>query len=155
MKMARGRPASGPKLVNNLDGSEVAKERLRVILETVSGECTVTEACAKLDIGKSTFNDLRSRVLQTALADLEAKPRGRPKREEPVSEKELAALKAERQDLLDELELSYLREEVMLAFPELVQPETDEGRKKKAELLRNRRNRRKRQRKQQNRRKSR
>jgi len=153
--MARGRPASGPKLVNNLDGSDIAKERLRVIMETVSGECTIAEACTKLGIGKSTFNDLRSRVLQTALADLEAKPRGRPKRQETVAEKDLTALKEERQDLLEELELSYLREEVLLAFPELVQPETDEGRKKKAELLRNRRNRRKRQRKQQNRRKAR
>jgi hypothetical protein len=149
MVMGRGRPPSGPKLVNGLDGSEAAKRRLRVILETLTGQRKIDDACAELGIGKSAFNELRSRVLQGALADLEPKPRGRPKREEPVSPADLAALKAEREDLLQELEISYLREEVMLTFPELFQPETEEERKKKAELMRNRRNRKKRQRKQQ------
>jgi hypothetical protein len=84
-----------------------------------------------------------------SLADLEPKPRGRPKREEPVSPVDLAALKEEQQRLLEELEIAYLREEVMLTMPELFQPRTEDERKKKPQLLKNRRNRRKRQRRRQ------
>ena len=147
--MGRGRPASGPQLVETMEGTETAKTRLRVILETVSGQRTIAEACAELGIGKTAFHELRTRVLRGALADLEPKLPGRPRREEPASAEDLAALKAEQQRLLEELEIAYLREEVMLTMPELYQPQTEQECKKKAQLLKNRRNRRKRQRRKQ------
>jgi len=62
--MGRGRPASGPKLVERLDGTEAAKLRLTVILQTLSGKCSIEDACEKLGVGKSAFHELRSRVLQ-------------------------------------------------------------------------------------------
>lgn len=147
--MARGRPASGPRLVERLEGTEAAKQRLRVILETVSGQRTIADACAELGIGSSAFHELRSRVLQAALVDLEPKPRGRPKRQETVSAAEHEAVKAEQQRLLEELEIAYLREEVLHTMPELFQPETEQEGKKKAAVLKTRRNRRKRQRRKQ------
>ena len=46
--MSRGRPPEGPGLVEKQEGSEPAKERLRVILETITGSKTVREACGEL-----------------------------------------------------------------------------------------------------------
>ena len=83
--MPRGRPAKGPKIVEGLDGSEEAKKRLEVVLETIAGKKNVGEACKTLGIERSAFHKLRSQVLQTALSDLEPKPRGRPPESTPES----------------------------------------------------------------------
>ena len=79
--MPRGRPAKGPKLVEGLEGSDEAKKRLEVVLETIAGKIGIDEACETLDIGKTAFHKLRARVLQSALIDLEPKPLGRPRHE--------------------------------------------------------------------------
>lgn len=74
----RGRPATGPDLVHRLDGSDEAKHRLQVILETIGGERTIASACEALKIGKSRFHELRTETLARALDSLEPKPVGRP-----------------------------------------------------------------------------
>jgi hypothetical protein len=53
--MARGRPASGPQLVERLEGTETAKQRLQVLLETVAGQRQIADACDELGIGKTAF----------------------------------------------------------------------------------------------------
>ena len=50
-----GRKPQGAALVAPLSGSEHAKRRLALFLQTFSGECTVSEACAELGIGESRF----------------------------------------------------------------------------------------------------
>ncbi len=42
----RGRYPSGPEFVDKLDGSPEAKERLKVLLETIAGQLRVGDACA-------------------------------------------------------------------------------------------------------------
>ncbi len=74
----RGRPVTGPNLVNKLDGSREAKRRLQVILETIGGERTVASACEELKIGKSRFHELRISTLAGALESLEPRSAGRP-----------------------------------------------------------------------------
>jgi len=130
--MSRGRPIEGPKLVERLEGSVDAKRRLRVILQTVAGELTVAEACAELGIGKTAFFELRGRVLQTSLADLEPKAVGRPRQEAPAEEAELERLKQENQRLLDDLEIAHVREEIALAMPEVFEPLREKKRSSKA-----------------------
>src|SRR5262249_6175364 len=44
----RGRFPAGPSYVDKLEGSAAAKERLKVVLETLAGQCRVQEACARL-----------------------------------------------------------------------------------------------------------
>jgi hypothetical protein len=76
--LVAGRKPLGPALVDHLDGSTRAKERLELILQTLAGQLTVVAACKFLDISEAMFYKLRNRVLQVCLEDLEPKPRGRP-----------------------------------------------------------------------------
>lgn len=108
----RGRRPGGPECVAGLDGSDEAKERLQVVLEVVAGRCRVFEACQRLGISEPRFHQLREEALQGAVAALEARPAGRPRRtavEEPVSE-----LQAEMQQRELELRLAQTQQEVAL-----------------------------------------
>jgi hypothetical protein len=142
------RPVKGPELVDDLEGEQEAKRRLKVILAQISGEQTVAEAMAELGLGRSTFFELRSKVLQSALAGLAPKPRGRPaavaERDPEADAAELARLRAEYDRQLTELQIANVREELRLVMPEVVlgTPELEADKKK-------RRNRRKRQRRRQ------
>ena len=72
MNAARtGRKPSGPQIVERLEGSPSAKQRLEVILETIAGQLTIPEACAQLSICESRFHDLRNETLQATLNALE------------------------------------------------------------------------------------
>jgi hypothetical protein len=74
----RGRKPTGGLLVERLEGSEHAKSRLKVIVETLSGQTTIPDACALLGIQESMFHKMRAQVLQAALSRLEPRPLGRP-----------------------------------------------------------------------------
>jgi transposase-like protein len=103
--------------VDALDGSERAKERLRVFLETLRGELSVPEACQRLGLHESYFHELRHRWLQDALTLLEPQPVGRPVQKPPREEppelaRENARLAAEAEALREELCASQVREEI-------------------------------------------
>ncbi|MFP4451392.1 MAG: helix-turn-helix domain-containing protein [Rhodosalinus sp.] len=128
--MSRGRPALKEKLVQTLQGSGHAKGRLEVILKTLSGEATVSEACAELGIGETAFHRLRRRTLQDALASLEPRSPGRPRQYTPEEEDELAQMKSELKELDFELQASRIREEIALTMPHVLKrrdAETEEG----------------------------
>jgi hypothetical protein len=112
----RGRRPAGPEYVDKLDGSDQSKQRLRVILETVAGRCTVQEACAQLDVGEVRFNQLRQEALQGALATIEPKPAGRPRTTAPEQER-IEALQQSLADRDTELREAQVREEIVLALP--------------------------------------
>ncbi len=126
--MSRGRPAKGPKLVEDLEGSGDAKARLKAILETINGEKGVAEACAELGIGKSAFHELRTKAMQKLLSDLEPKPAGRPRKEVSEEQTEIDRLKSENEKLLNKLEIAHVREELMLAMPEVFDPAKEKKR---------------------------
>ena len=112
------RPPEGPRLVRRLDGEAQAKERLEVILETVSGQLTVKEACEQLSISEARFHQLRQEALSSALKGLEPKARGRPKRAQASPEAErIAVLEAQVEGLETELLGARLREELQHALP--------------------------------------
>jgi hypothetical protein len=67
----------GPELVERLEGSEQAKQRLKVFLQAMIGELTVPQACELLGIHETRFHVQRAEALQAALASLEARPPGR------------------------------------------------------------------------------
>ena len=50
MRLKRGRPVSGANLVNNLTGSQHAKRRVELVLQTITGQITIPQACAELNI---------------------------------------------------------------------------------------------------------
>jgi hypothetical protein len=128
----RGRRPSGPEYVNNLSGTATAKERLKVILETLAGTCRVQEACARLGISEPRFHQLRTQILQAALAGSEPQTPGRkPQILSPAQEQvRLLQQKLEHQDA--ELRLARVREEIALTLPRVsADPEVDPAKKKR------------------------
>jgi hypothetical protein len=120
----RGRIPAGPESVEHLDGSDKAKERLRVILETIMGRRRAQEACALLDISEQRYRQLRETLLQAALASLEDRPAGRPRR--PEEPEEMTALRRHVAELERELEVARVREEIALALPQVNRPGPDQ-----------------------------
>ena len=114
-----GRKPLGPALVEHLDGSTRAKERLELILETLAGQVTVVGACQILDISEAMFYKLRNRVLQVCLEDLEPKPRGRPPQLVTDDQQRAAELATEVATLERELAAQTVRLELAQQLPQL------------------------------------
>jgi len=116
----RGRPIKGDQLVEDSAGSELARQRLRVILQTLAGALTVEEACGALGVRRSGFHKLRRQFLERATDLLEPKPRGRRRPEPTATEVELARMKREVVELKLELKAQQIREEIALVMPHLL-----------------------------------
>jgi hypothetical protein len=118
----------GPKLVDSLTGSDHAKRRLKTLLETLSGEKSVEEACEELGLSEAAFHKLRSEFLQEAVGLLEPKPLGRPA--SLPSETEELREEYERRigDLEIDLQAARVREEIALSMPHLLQRDRRAGR---------------------------
>jgi hypothetical protein len=111
----RGRKPSGPAAGARLPGSPQAKERLRVVSETVAGSCRLGAACARLGLSEQRFDQLRAQVPPAGLDSSEPRPTGRPPRPGPAAA--LAALAARVAALEIELRAAPVREEIALALP--------------------------------------
>jgi hypothetical protein len=99
--------------------SPQAQHRLAVILRTIAGDMTVSEACTALGIGTSRFHALRKAVLRQAAEALEPRPPGRPVQ---ARHEELESLRADRMALGEALRAATLREEIARIMPEVVHP---------------------------------
>ena len=117
--MARGRPITGVKLIERLDGPRAVRRRVRVVLATIAGGLTIAQACAELGIGRTQFHALRWRVLEGALEALRPRPRGRPR---AIERESLAVqqLQARIRELEVALSTTALRSEIALTMPYLL-----------------------------------
>ena len=115
-----GRKPLGPALVEHLEGSTSAKERLELILQTLAGQITVVQACRLLGISEAMFYKLRNRVLQVCLEDLEPKPLGRPARQVTQDQQRSAELAEEVATLERELAAQAVRLELAQTLPQVV-----------------------------------
>jgi transposase-like protein len=121
----RGRMPAGPEVVEHLQGSDRAKERLRIILETMMGKWRVQEACDRLGICEQRFRQLRDELLQAALERLEGLPAGRPRR--AAEPDETLALRQQLEAMQCELQVAQVREEIALALPRVsLLPDSEE-----------------------------
>jgi hypothetical protein len=118
--MPRGRTPDPLRIVAGLTGSTSAKQRLARMLQTLTGEVSIPAAAAALHVGRSRFCLQRRAMLQTALAELEPKTRGRPP--DPVSRQEqrIAELEAAVQALKIDLRAAQIREELALVMPHVL-----------------------------------
>lgn len=73
-----GRKPQGSGLIAPLAGSDHAKRRMTLFLQTLSGQTTIATACRELDVCPSRFFAHRAAWLQEALALLEPRAAGRP-----------------------------------------------------------------------------
>ncbi|MGH3429830.1 MAG: helix-turn-helix domain-containing protein [Mycobacteriales bacterium] len=108
--------------MERLEGSQRAKQRLQVILETLAGTRSIIDACEILGICESMFHRLRAEVLQTALDRLEPRPLGRPRCGITAEAQQAEALEQEVEELRTELQASQVREELAQIMPSIVRP---------------------------------
>jgi len=125
----RGRKPLGAQLVDRLEGSEHAKLRLKVILETLAGRQTIPEACDELSIQESMLHRVRCEVLQTALDRLEPRPLGRPPQVPSAEDQRVAELEEENLRLRAELRAAEIRRELAEKLPGLSKPAAEPGKK--------------------------
>src|SRR5262245_59115412 len=112
------RPPIGVDHVEKLEGPEELKARLRVLLQTVTGELTTMEACARLGVGAARLHEMRREALEGALAALAPGRPGRPRKEEPRPSRE-AELESEVKELKLALDAALTRTELAVAMPHL------------------------------------
>ena len=119
-----GRKPLGPALVAHLAGSTIAKERLELILATITGQVSVVRAAELLDISEAMLYKLRTRVLQGGLEELEPKPVGRPPQRSSPAEQERAQLAARVAELERELAAQQVRLELAQTLPHVVRSDS-------------------------------
>jgi transposase-like protein len=126
--------------VDSLPGDDAAKERLRTVLATLTGDLTVPEACRQLSISETRFHDLRRTALEAMLEGLTPKPPGRPRA--PAEDEEVTKLRQENAWLTEELEIARVRTEIATWKPSLLRPSVPAPEKKGSSPNRRRRRRR-------------
>lgn len=102
----------GPEAVDGLEGSAQSRQRLRVLLEVLSGKCRIVEACERLGLSEPRLAQLRLRALRGALEALEPKQGGRPRRSAEATPEQVQALQARVAELELALRLAQARAEV-------------------------------------------
>jgi transposase-like protein len=130
---AMARPPDGLKHVDRLSGPETVKHRLRVILETLSGERSVAEACEELGVSEARFHTLRRQALEGALSSLKPARAGRPRKPSPAGPSKIEQLEQELDEVRMQLWAAEIREEIALTMPHLLRKGK---KKKKAEMPR-------------------
>ena len=114
----RGRQAAGPEYAERLTGSALARQRMRVVLETIAGTKRVTEACAELGICQQRFETIRQEAIQAGVAALELRPAGRP-RKKTATDARIAELEREQAELIAENQSLRVQAELATALPRL------------------------------------
>lgn len=118
-----GRKPQGVKLLEEVPGSEHARRRMTLFLETMAGQRTVVEACRELGIGESRFFAQRAEWLAGALGLLEPRSPGRPPRPAPTaSSAELEALRRQVGELEARAMAAEVRAELGGALPQGIRP---------------------------------
>jgi hypothetical protein len=114
----RGRRAVGAELAQQVAGSEQARHRATVILQTMTGELRVQEACGRLGICEQRFETIRQEAIEAAVAGLEPKPAGRPRRPAaPAETAEVVRLQQRIAELEAQLQAARVRLELAEALP--------------------------------------
>ena len=115
----RGRYPSGPEFAMKTSGSEQAKTRVRVLLETVAGTCRVQDACEQLGISEQRFDQIRIEAIQAMVDALEPRPAGRPAKALSPAELEVERLKERIAELEAERNAALIRAELSVTLPQM------------------------------------
>jgi hypothetical protein len=107
----------GAALAERVGASASAQERLKVLLETITGDKTMDQACRALGIKKTRLFKLRGRALEAAAAALEPQPMGRPSLAADAEAARIAALEERVRELEVELTAARVRVELAQALP--------------------------------------
>ena len=117
----RGRPSLGVDHVDSLDGSEGDRHRLKLVLRTLTCEVTVKEASRDLGVSEARFHEFRRQVLDGALAAAAPGLPGRPRKGDPADTGRVRDLEARVKWLEEELQCAFVRTEIALVMPGLLE----------------------------------
>jgi len=106
--------------VDGLDGSVQARLRLKVVLQTIAGQCSVQDACWQLGVCEQRFWQLREQVLTAALQRLEPRRAGRRPRQATAEQAQLQVLQQELAAAKIQRRAADVREEIALILPRVV-----------------------------------
>lgn len=123
--MPPGRPPRGSAHVDSLDGPDELKRRLRVLLDTISGACTIDEACRMLDVSAARLHELRHQALAGALEALRPGRAGRPARESEPGAEKIRELEHELDEAKIDLQAARTRLEIALVMPHVLRSGVD------------------------------
>ena len=115
----RGRKPVGPEYADKVESSDTAKERAKVILETMVGTLRVQEACARLNLSEQRFHQLREEMMAAAVKALEPGHAGRPAQTPTPTEEQLLVLEQKLADQEIELRAAQARAEIAVIMPEV------------------------------------
>jgi transposase len=126
----RGRyPLNLQEALHNLEGSEQAKARMKVIVATLTGQCRLQQACAQLGLSEARVQQLRQQFLEGGLASLEPGQAGRPARLLTDAERQVQELTAQLAELQVQYQAAQLRAEVGAVLPQVLQEPADAQKK--------------------------
>jgi hypothetical protein len=114
--LMRGRLPAGPEYVDKLEGSALAKQRTKAVLQTLDGSLRLQEACRDLDVCEQRLHQLRQQALQAAVAALEPGQPGRPAHTPTPADDKIRALEAELTAVKVELQAARVREEIAITL---------------------------------------
>ena len=100
-----GRRSEAESLLQPMEASEAARERVKVMLLTLAGQWSVKDGLDWLGLSRTRFQVLRGRMLEGALAALEPGAAGRPRSEPTPEDERVCALRLEVKALRYELQL--------------------------------------------------
>jgi len=100
-------------LVERTEASPAARERTKVILLTLSRQWSVQTGCTRLGVKRTRFQDLRRRMIRGAVAALEEKPAGRPRRIHDEEPAEVRSLRRRVEELERELRCRQVELEIV------------------------------------------
>ena len=120
--MSLGRPNKGADHVDALDTDEATRERLRLLLWTLSSEVSVNDACDCLGISRARFKQIRKQGLQGAADALSPKPPGRRPKISEAAAKRIEALERELAELQRQLERERARSDLLEALAPAAEP---------------------------------
>jgi transposase-like protein len=113
----RGRRPLGPALVAALAAPRGTRERLQVVLETLTGRLTLEAAARQLGLGRTRVLVLRRQALRGAAEALAPRPVGRPPRDALEPPPAVARLEARVRELELALQAALVRTDVALTMP--------------------------------------
>jgi hypothetical protein len=117
-------------MVDRQPGSEEARQRTKVIMETLQGQRRTKEACECLGVSQQLFQRLRAKLLRGAVDTQELKQAGRKPRRRTAAEQRIAELEAEVAELQVALRTAQTREEIGLLLPQVAQEQAAAAEKK-------------------------
>ena len=115
----RGRHAIGPEIAERMTGSAQARQRARVVLETIAGTKRVTEACAELGICQQRFEAIREEIIQGSVTAAERGHAGRPRKDVSATDAEVARLNEELAETRAKLQAAEIRADLAAGLPRL------------------------------------